>query len=110
VPIDLDPTVLSTGLAGLNPIRDIANVRTTVLLAEAQFNVDNTKWLAGTGTDESWRHLEHRRYRRSHHDAARADRNHGGHPNGPLLGKQVLEWSTMQTSLTTTGSATSDLG
>ena len=43
VPIDLDPTVLSTGLAELNPIRDIANVRTTVLLAEAQFNVDNTK-------------------------------------------------------------------
>jgi hypothetical protein len=29
--------------------------------------------------------------------------------NGPLLGKQVLEWSTVQTSLTT-GSATSDLG
>jgi hypothetical protein len=110
VPIDLDPTVLSTGLAGLNPIRDIANVRTTVLLAEAQFNVDNTKWLAGTGTDESWRHLEHRRHRRSHHDAARADRNHGGDPNGPPLGKQVLERSTMQTSLTTTGSATSDLG
>ena len=110
VPIDLDPTILSTGLAGLNPIRDIANVRTTVLLAEAQFNVDNTKWLAGTGTDESWRHLEHRRHRRSHHDAARADRNHSGDPNGPLLGKQVLEWSTMQTSLTTTGSATSDLG
>jgi len=80
VPIDLDPTVLSTGLAGLNPIRDIAKVRTTVLLAEAQFNVDNTKWLAGTGTDESWRHLEHRRHRRSHHDAARADRNHGGDP------------------------------
>ena len=53
MPIDLDPTILSTGLAGLNPIRDIANVRTTVLLAEAQFNVDNTKWLAGTGTDES---------------------------------------------------------
>ena len=78
VPIDLDPTILSTGLAGLNPIRDIANVRATVLLAEAQFNVDNTKWLAGTGTDASWRHLEHRRYRRSHHDAARADRNHGG--------------------------------
>jgi hypothetical protein len=43
VPIDLDPTVLSTGLGGPNPIRDIANVRTTVLLAEAQFNVDNTK-------------------------------------------------------------------
>jgi Enoyl-CoA hydratase/isomerase len=35
LPIDLDPTILSTGLAGLNPIRDIANVRTTVLLAEA---------------------------------------------------------------------------
>jgi hypothetical protein len=146
VPIGLDPTILSTGLAGFNPIRDIANVRTTVLLAEAQFNVDNTKWLAGTGTNESWRHLEHRRHRRSHHDAARADRNHGGgrarrhlhlqaihrcnqvhanatlamHPNvidafyrfvasgstsepeifwqgrnGPLLGTQVLEWSTM---------------
>ena len=56
------------------------NGRTTVLLAEAQFNVDNTKWLAGTGTDESWRHLEHRRHRRSHHDAARADRNHSGDP------------------------------
>ena len=55
VPIDLDPTILSTGLAELNPIRDVANVRTTVLLAEAQFNVDDTKWLAGTGTDESWR-------------------------------------------------------
>jgi hypothetical protein len=41
-------------------------VRTTVLLAEAQFNVDHTKWLAGTGTDESWRHLEHRRHPRSH--------------------------------------------
>jgi len=77
VPIDLDPTILSTGLAGLNPIPDIANVRTTVLLAEAQFNVDNTKWLAGTGTDESWRYLEHRRHRRSPHKA-RADRDHGG--------------------------------
>jgi hypothetical protein len=40
-------------------------VRTTVLLAEAQSNVDNTKWLAGIGTDECWRHLEHRRHRRS---------------------------------------------
>jgi hypothetical protein len=75
VPIDLDPGILSTGLADLNPIQDIANVRTTVFLAEAQFNVDNTNWLAGTGTDESWRNLEHRRHRRSHHDAARADRN-----------------------------------
>ena len=161
MPIDLDPTVLSTGLAGLNPIRDIANVRATVLPAEAQFNVDNTKWLAGTGTDESWRHLEHRRHRRSHSDAARADRNHGGdrarrhqqlqaihrgnqvhanailamHPNvidafyrfvasgstsepqifwqggnGPLLSKQVLEWSTMQDEPHDHGSATSDLG
>jgi hypothetical protein len=148
---------LSTGLAGLNPIRDIANVRTTVLLAEAQFNVDNTKWLAGTGTDASWRYLEYRRHLRSHHDAARADRNHGGdrarrhlhlqairrgnqvqvnailsmHPdvidtfyrfvtsgstsepqifwqgrNGRLLGKQVLEWST----LTTTGQRLAILG
>jgi hypothetical protein len=153
--------ILSTGLARLNPIRDIANVRTTVLLAEAQFNVDNTKWLAGTGTDESWRHLEHRRHLRSHSDAARADRNHGGecarrhlqlqaihrgnqvhanailamHPNvidafyrfvasgstsepqifwqggnGPLLSKQVLEWSTMQDEPHDHGSATSDLG
>jgi hypothetical protein len=42
VPIDLGPTILSTGLAGLNPIGDIANVRTTVLLTEAQFNVDDT--------------------------------------------------------------------
>ena len=153
--------ILSPGLARLNPIRDIANVRTTVLLAEAQFNVDNTKWLAGTGTDESWRHLEHRRHRRSHSDAARADRNHGGdrarrhlqlqaihrgnqvhanailamHPNlidafyrfvasgstsepqifwqggnGPLLSKQVLEWSTMQDEPHDHGSATSDPG
>ena len=30
VPIDLDPTILSTGLAGLNQIGDVANVRTTV--------------------------------------------------------------------------------
>jgi hypothetical protein len=42
VPIDLGRTILSTGLAGLNPIRDIANVRTTVLLTEAQVNVDDT--------------------------------------------------------------------
>jgi hypothetical protein len=70
VPIDLDPTILSTGLAGLNTIRDIANVLTTVLLAEAQFSVDNTKWLVGTGTDESWRYLEHRRHRRSDHESA----------------------------------------
>ena len=51
-------------------------MRTTVLLAEAQFNVDNTKSLAGTGTDASWRYLKYRRHLRSHHDAVRADRNH----------------------------------
>jgi hypothetical protein len=158
VPIDLDPTILNTGLAGLNPIRDIANVRTAVLLAKAQFNVDNTKWLAGTGTDESWRHLEHRRHRPSHHDAACADRNHRGdracrhlhlqavhrgnqahanailamHPNvidaswhraaraslrssGRVAtvrcsASGFLEWSTMQTSLTTTGQRLAILG
>jgi hypothetical protein len=146
VPIDLDPTILSTGLAGLTRFETSPTCAPRCCWLRLKFNVDNTKWLAGTGTDESWRNLEHRRHRPSHHDAARADRNrrrcrarrhlhlqaiHRGnqvhanailamHPdvidafyrfvasgstsepqifwqgrNGPLLGKQVLEWSTM---------------
>jgi hypothetical protein len=79
-------------------------VRTTVLLAEAQSNVDNTKWLAGIGTDECWRHLEHRRHRRSRgveqHERA-SDLLAGSQRSAaPQAG---LKWSTMQTSLTTTG-------
>ena len=78
VPIDLDPTILSTGLAGLTRFETSPVYAPRCRWAEAQSNVDNIKWLVGTGTDESWRHLEYRRHRRSHHDAARADRNHGG--------------------------------
>ena len=78
VPIDLDPTILSTGLAGQGDSRHRRCAHHGVAGLRLNFNVDNIKWLVGTGIDESWRHLEHRRHRRSHHDAARADRNHGG--------------------------------
>jgi hypothetical protein len=71
VPIDLDPTILSTGLAGLNQIGDVANVRTTVFWWLRLHSTSTT--LGGslaTDTDESCRYLQHRRHWRSRHEGA----------------------------------------
>jgi HK97 family phage major capsid protein len=226
IPIDLDPTILSTGSAGLNPIRSIARIIPTVgdvskgvaadaptaayqaeaaemtdnsptlvqpvittqrgsafvpvsfeifqdwpqdqlaneltnLLAESRFNVDNLKWFSGTGTNEPGGLLNiggtgglttTQRVQTAtvattaladiytfkaavHASKFMGDAVWAIHPTvldaffrfvgsgsttepqiftqgrgGPLLGKQVVEWTSLQTSLTTTGNKLAVLG